>query len=167
MHRNRSNAESVAPDSVGGQAPARRILAACVILLTSAHAPLAWTAGPAAPRAIAAMPLKERIALIASGLRDPRVGSVTSDAFRRAAAHTGLHVYSMKTADPVAVADPGLSAARAVIAGYDLLLDVTDADAVFWGIAAAVERGELSLDRIDAAVARVLLTARAARIATR
>ncbi len=68
----------------------------------------------------------------------------------------------MKTADPVAVTDPGLSAARAVMAGYDLLLDVTEADAVFWGIAAAVERGELPLDRIDAAVTRVLLTARAA-----
>jgi hypothetical protein len=138
-----------------------------VILLTSAHAPFEWT-GRAAPGAIAAMPLEEKIALIAFGMRDHIFDPVTSHAFRRAAAQTGLHVYSMKkTAAPVAVTEPGLSAARAVIAGYDLLLDVTDADAVFWGIAAAVERGELSLERIDAAVARVLLTARAASMATR
>jgi len=137
------------------------------MVLTSAHAPLQWTAVPPEPRAIAAMPLEEKIGLIAFGMGDPAFDPATSHAFRRAAAQTGLHVYSMKTAGPVAVTDPGLSAARAVIAGYDLLLDVTDADAVFWGIAAAVERGELSLDRIDAAAVRILVATRHAGVATR
>jgi beta-glucosidase-like glycosyl hydrolase len=67
-----------------------------------------------------------------------------------------LFTDSMKMQGITQLADPGTAAARAVAAGHDMLLDVPDADAAFWGIAAAIDRGELPLERLDAAVRRIL-----------
>jgi beta-N-acetylhexosaminidase len=55
---------------------------------------------------------------------------------------------------------PGEAAARAVLAGNDVVLDPPDAAAAVAGIRAAVDRGEITIEQIDASVRR-LLTAKA------
>lgn len=63
---------------------------------------------------------------------------------------------SLAMAGLAQVAIPREAVVRALLAGHDLLLDVTDVEDAFFAIAAAVERGEVSLDRIDESVRRIL-----------
>ena len=59
----------------------------------------------------------------------------------------------------VAAADPVArrqAVVQMLVAGYDLLFDVPDAAEAFWAIGAAVERGDITLERLEDSVARVL-----------
>jgi hypothetical protein len=110
----------------------------------------------------AVMPLEKKIERIIVAPSGAEFEIVRSDAFRRASRKTRVRVYSMREAGGERAADPAAAGASALVAGYDVLIDVVDADAAFWAVASAVERGELTLDRLDAAVARYLLTLREA-----
>ena len=101
------------------------------------------------------MPLEEKIDRVIVGARDAEAVTVRSEAFARTARQTGLRIYSMHAP---ARAAGGADAAGALIAGYDLLVEVADSESAFWAVASAIERGELTLDRLDAAVAQLLLT---------
>jgi hypothetical protein len=109
------------------------------------------------------MPLEEKIDRVIVGARDAEAMTVRSGAFARTARQTGLRIYSMRAPARAAGAP---DAAGALIAGYDLLIDAADPEAAFWAVASAIERGELTLDRLDAAVARLLLTLAEARAIT-
>ena len=63
---------------------------------------------------------------------------------------------SMKMDGITKLAGPSEAAARAVKAGHDMILDVTDPPAAFAGIKAAVERGEIEEAQIIASVSRIL-----------
>ena len=63
---------------------------------------------------------------------------------------------SMKMDGITHLAGPGEAAARAVRAGHDMILDVTDPPAAFAGIKSAVERGEIEEAQITASVSRIL-----------
>jgi beta-glucosidase-like glycosyl hydrolase len=63
---------------------------------------------------------------------------------------------SLSMAGLAQVAIPREAVVRAFLAGHDLLLDVPDVEDAFFAIAAAVDRGEISLDRIDQSVRRIL-----------
>ena len=63
---------------------------------------------------------------------------------------------SMKMAGLARIATPREAAVRAVLAGHDLLLDVPDAEEAFFALGAAIETGDLSLDRLDQSVTRIL-----------
>ncbi len=54
--------------------------------------------------------------------------------------------------------DPGMSAARAIQAGNDIVTKPRDAVAAVAGIKAAVERGEIAMADLDASVRRILVT---------
>ena len=45
---------------------------------------------------------------------------------------------------------------QALVEGHDLLFDTPDAEEAFWAIGAAIERGEIPLERLEHSVARVL-----------
>jgi beta-N-acetylhexosaminidase len=45
---------------------------------------------------------------------------------------------------------------RALLAGHDMLIDVADAEEAFFAVGAAIERGDISLDRLDQSVTRIL-----------
>jgi beta-N-acetylhexosaminidase len=63
---------------------------------------------------------------------------------------------SMKMAGITNLAGPAEAAARAVKAGHDMVLDVTDPPAAFAGIKAAVERGDIEEAQITKSVSRIL-----------
>ena len=63
---------------------------------------------------------------------------------------------SMKMDGITKLAGAGEAAARAVRAGHDMILDVTDPPAAFAGIKAAVARGEIGEAQITASVSRIL-----------
>jgi beta-glucosidase-like glycosyl hydrolase len=63
---------------------------------------------------------------------------------------------SMKMAGITNLAGPGLAAARAVRAGHDMILDVTDPPAAFAGIKAAVDAGEIPGAQITVSARRIL-----------
>jgi beta-glucosidase-like glycosyl hydrolase len=63
---------------------------------------------------------------------------------------------SMKMAGITNLAGPADAAARAVRAGHDMILDVTDPPAAFAGIKGAVERGEIAAAQITTSVSRIL-----------
>jgi hypothetical protein len=63
---------------------------------------------------------------------------------------------SMKMAGITNLAGPGEAAARAVKAGHDMILDVTDPPAAFAGIKAAVARGDIEEAQITTSVSRIL-----------
>jgi beta-glucosidase-like glycosyl hydrolase len=63
---------------------------------------------------------------------------------------------SMKMDGITKLAGPADAAARAVRAGHDMILDVTDPPAAFAGIKAALARGEIDEAQITASVSRIL-----------
>ena len=63
---------------------------------------------------------------------------------------------SMQMRAVAELAPPGEAAARAVAAGHDMVVHSPDNGAAFQGIRAAVERGEITEDRLDESVVRVL-----------
>ncbi len=63
---------------------------------------------------------------------------------------------SMKMAGITDLAGPGEAAARAVKAGHDMILDVTDPPAAFAGIRAAVHAGDIPEAQIAASAGRIL-----------
>jgi beta-glucosidase-like glycosyl hydrolase len=63
---------------------------------------------------------------------------------------------SMKMQGLAKLAAPREAVVRAILAGHDMLIDVADAEEAFFAIGAAIERGELSLDRLDQSVTRIL-----------
>jgi beta-N-acetylhexosaminidase len=67
-----------------------------------------------------------------------------------------VYTDSMSMAAIAAMASPGEAAARAVAAGADLVAHSPDDVAAAAGIRAAVDRGEITMARIDASVRRVL-----------
>jgi beta-N-acetylhexosaminidase len=68
-----------------------------------------------------------------------------------------VYTDSMSMAAIAAMSSPGDAAARAVIAGADLVAHSPDDQAAAAGIKAAFDRGEITMARIDASVRRVLM----------
>ena len=83
--------------------------------------------------------------------------AIATELLRNQLRHDGLVITdSMRMAALAKLAVSRDAVVRAVTAGHDILLDVASAEDTFFAIAAAIERGDISLDRIDASVTRIL-----------
>jgi len=63
---------------------------------------------------------------------------------------------SMKMQGLAKIASPREAVVRAILAGHDLLIDLPDAEDAFFAVAAGIDRGDISLERIDQSVTRIL-----------
>lgn len=160
MHKNREAWPTFLESRGGGRLSVGIFLAALAICASGVQCSQGERTLRVSP-AVAAMPLEEKIHRILVARWEPEFAVVTAGAFDRTARQNGLRLCRMQ-ASAVGVADDPAAGVRALTNGCDALIDVSDADATFWAIASAVERGELTLDRLDAAVARLLRTMREA-----